>query len=228
MKKLNLILALAITVTSNVSMAQIFRTVTADGQVVYTDNADSAYKYNNDVSKMAILDNIQSPSETQKTNTAEGQASSELGQNTVTMSPNNTFQPTEIGFYDLSIITPDTKMVYRRPNDIRVQVETKPTLQAGDRFVYRINGKHIATTQENTYDISSLNYMPEKYTLTVQIENGKGKIIAEKSQEFHLLTNNFAIRQKRKAQAEAKAKKEAYDKLPWYKKIGYNINISVK
>lgn len=231
MKTLNFALTLVILMASNVSMAQVFRTVTPDGQVIYTDNANSAYQYNNDSSQMTILDSYQKIQPAQNPYISTSQPMTPLMGETLSVnvsSPTNNIQVTPTGFYHLNIVMPDKNMVYRRPNDIVVQVETSPALQAGDRFVYRINGKHIATTQAGEYKISSLDYMPEKYTLTVQIENGKGKIINEQSQEFHLLANNFATKQKRKAEAEEKAKKEAYDKLPWYKKISYNINIGVK
>lgn len=226
MKKLNFGLILAMVLISNVSVAQVYRTITPDGQVVYTDNANSAYQYNHDTSQIMVLDayeqikQAQNPTSTTPPIAISEQTSQQISNNTIPVTPEN--------FYRFQIVTPDDKMVYRRPNDIVVQVKSVPALQAGDRFVYRINGKHIATTQENEYKISSLDYMPEKYTLTVQIENGKGKVIQEKHQDFYLLANNIPIKQKRKAEAEKKAKQEAYDKLPWYKKIGYNINIDVK
>lgn len=230
MKQLNFGLVLTSALFANVSMAEVYRTITADGQVVYTDNANSAYQYNNDTSQFAILDTYQHIKQAQNP-TASVLNIAQKNQLTASTNvdlPNNNIQVTPTGFYQLTIVTPDEAMVYRRPNDIVVKIETIPTLQRGDRFVYRINGKHIATTQDNEYNISSLNYMPEKYTLTVQIENGKGKVVNEKSQDFYLMANNFAIKQKRKAESEAKAKQEAYDQLPWYKKIGYNININVK
>lgn len=233
MKIFNIGVAVMIASFGNLAMAEVYRTTTADGQVVYTDNVNSAYQYNNDTSQLAILDAYQHIKQ------AENQA-----QTTMSATQPNTVMPnsetnsvvvntqqmsvTPEGFYWLDIVMPDEKMVYRRPNDIVVKVESKPALQRGDRFVYRINGKHIATTQESEYNISSMDYTPEKYTLTVQIENAKGKVVNEISQDFHLLANNFAIKQKRKAEAEKKAQQEAYDKLPWYKKIAYNINIGVK
>lgn len=227
MKKLNLGLALILTVFTNVSMAEVYRTITADGQVVYTDNVNSAYQYNNDTSQLAILDAYQHIKQAQNPTPATTTSAPSVEQKNQQVSTDN-IPVTPENFYQFNIVIPDEKMVYRRPNDIVVKVTTSPSLQRGDRFVYRINGKHIATTQDNEYKISSLEYIPEKYTLTVQIENGKGRVIHEKHQDFYLLANNIPIKQKRKAEAEAKAKKEAYDKLPWYKKIGYNINIDVK
>lgn len=224
-------------VFGNLAHAEIYKTVTSDGKVVYTDNANKAYQYNNDTTQIQILDNlnsqksqatVQSTVQTATINQpiVSATQTTVVNSDTVNQADGSPAISTPMSTsYQLTIIKPEADMVYRRPADIVVEVSTRPSLQAGDRIVYRINGKHIATTQAMTYNISSLAYMPERYTLSVEVENAKGQVIASQSRDFQLLGNNFAIQKKRKALAEAKAKQKLYDSLPWYKKIAVNLNL---
>ena len=213
--------------TSTHSFAEIYKTVTADGRVVYTDNANTAYQNSNDSNQIKILDNLISqkatPQNNVSTNTSYQPTSSIINQSQY--SNTNTPDFSQQGSYQLTMTKPDATTIYRRPQNIDIVVDVKPNLQAGDRLVYRINGKHIATTQNTQYTINSENYEPNQYQLTVEIQNGKGDIIATKNQSFYMLASNHLIREKRKAEAERKARQALYNQLPWYKKIAYNINV---
>lgn len=217
---------------SSISQAQIYKTTTPDGKVIYTDDTTKAFQLSGEkTNNITILDNI--------TNRSQVPTTLPLPSHEITVgySSNNdvivvqpvvnkpSFSLSQKGDYHLTITTPAVGMVYRRPAPIVVDVDVKPDLKNSDRIVYFINNKHIATTSEKHYEIPTLDYMPEKYTLTVKIENAKGEIVAEQSQDFQLLQNNVYIqKQRQKAKAEAEAKK-AYDNLPWYKKISVNIGL---
>ncbi|ELA08686.1 hypothetical protein MOMA_09011 [Moraxella macacae 0408225] len=185
----------------NLAHAEVYRAVTPDGKVVYTDDATKAHQYQADPTQIQILD-LHSQTPDPVVNQPAAASPSNVSTDPIPISTS----------YQLNIVKPEINMVYRRPNDIIVEVHTRPNLQAGDRIVYRINGNHIATTQSTSYNISSLDYTPDRYTLSVEIENAKGSVIASQSRDFQLLVNNIAIQKKRKAEAEAKAKTKDKDK----------------
>lgn len=236
---------------SGISMtqAEVYKSITPDGRVVYTDNADNAYRASQDPAKIIVLDKLTPAATTTpvavSANAASNTASPILAaQTTETISsqslqlqpvtsppvvegqqelPTQTITESKKGDYQLVINKPAVDMAYRRVSQtIDVEVTAIPALRAGDRFVYAINGKHIATTKNATLSIPTDAYYPEKYIFSVKIENVKGDIVASAERPFYILANNFAIQKQRKAAAAAKA---AYDKLPWYKKIKVHINL---
>lgn len=217
------------------SHAEIYKAVAADGRIVYTDNANKALEVSQNPQQITVLDKLTAttPASVQAVNSTATVAPTVIGSGTdATTTPVlPSVQPltparvnvSQRGDYRLHIVSPMPEMVYRRVvQPIDVQVSVSPALKAGDRLVYLVNGKHFATTAERQIRIPTDDYNPEKYLLTVHIENIKGDVIATAEQPFYILANNFAIQQQRKAAAEAKA---AYDKLPWYKKIKININL---
>lgn len=227
--------------TLSVGHAEIYKSVTPDGRVVYTDNADNAYKASQDTQKIVVLDKINpiAPTVAQTTATIPTSPSTNpiivASETAITQNQplnqqmveqqlrSRTIRESQQGDYRLVINTPSKEMAYRRViQNIEVEVTASPSLKVGDRFVYAINGEHLATTSDSKISLPTDKYNPEKYLLTVKIENIKGDIIATAEQPFYILSNNFAIQNQRKALAKAKAD---YDKLPWYKKLKININL---
>ncbi len=220
-----------------VSHAQIYKSITPTGQVVYTDNANIALETGKNSSNVMVLDKLVSLSNTPQaqnmdnnmpssTATVAPNSSSDIQSQlnpTVTPLPTTATQPSQTGDYRLTIITPAPDMTYRRVTQmIGVEVASSPTLKIGDRFVYWVNGKHIATTADSKINLAIDGYNPGQYLLTVKIENIKGDTVATAERPFYILSNNFAIQKQRKALAKAKADN---DKLPWYKKMKVNLSI---
>lgn len=224
----------SIFVPSIASHAEIYKAVTPDGQVVYTDNADNAYKASQDTTKITVLDKLTATTSiTDSVTTSAGQnlptSPTDMTVATTVSVPSDSrtrgkLQESQQGDYQLTIKTPNKdNLTYRRViQPIEVEVVASPALKAGDRFVYAINGQHFATTSDSKISIPTDNYNPEKYVLTVKIENLKGAIVATAEQPFYILSNNVAMQNQRKALAKAKAD---YDKLPWYKKLKVTINL---
>ena len=217
------------------SHAQIYKSVTPDGQVVYTDNANTAFEVGKSSNNFMVLDKLAtvqatqsattstSPSANATSLTASPQVNGDTSPTATSSDNTSTIRSSETGDYRLTIIHPEPEMAYRRVTQtIDVEVATSPALKTGDRFVYSINGKHIATTADNQIKIATDQYNPGEYQLTVKIENIKGDIIATAERPFYILSNNFAIQKQRKALAKAKAD---YEKLPWYKKMKINITL---
>ncbi|MFW2176559.1 MULTISPECIES: DUF4124 domain-containing protein [unclassified Moraxella] len=229
----------------SLSWAEVYKTIKADGSVVYTDNPNIAYQYAQSTQQLKVLDQLgrNAPPATQNTQSLATQAPiAETTKQTVenemveaVVNTNNGInannQPlsapivkvSQRGDYQLTLLSPAPNMAYRRVvQPIAVDVQLRPRLRAGDRLVYRLNGKHLSTSQEHQVAIETDTLDPNTYTLTVEVENIKGEVVASTSRQLQILPNNIAIQKQRKAMAEAK---KAYDALPWYKKIKININL---
>lgn len=228
-------LAIACSITP--SYATVYKALTPDGRVVYTDNADAAFSASQDTQKILVMDKLDAltpvTTPTNNPSPANAPASQPMTNTVATDSGSitaqgnplavNNVKASQTGDYRLTIESPTVDMAYRKPaQPVDIQVTLNPALRKGDRLVYKINGKHIATTQDTHYQVDTQDYLPQQYTLTVNVENILGEVVASQSRPFYILQNNFVLQKQRKAAAEAKA---AYDKLPWYKKIKININL---
>lgn len=197
--------------------AAVYRSVDSAGNVTYTDNPTTAYHHSHDSQKITLMDALTGEN-TPSTSHDANQGSSGANNSHATGAPPNDpkLRVSQQGDYQLAIQSPAVDMVYRRPaQSIDIAVKVRPSLKPGDRLVYRVNGQHIATTQDTHYQISTLDFVPEQYTLTVEIQNIKGAVIASASCPFYVLQNTALMRQKRQAAAE----QAAYNRLPWYQKI---------
>lgn len=217
-------LASSIGLMPHVSHATVYKTVTSDGKVVYTDNLNTAYQYNNNAQSLNILDKLSIPpqpssSENEPQVIKTGQVNQidspiNANQNTFTIQAN---EPSKQGDYIIKILAPQLQQVIRRGSQsIDVAVALTPALKAGDRIIYKLNNTTLATTKQLTYRIDTTNLDPKQYTIAVAIENIRGDIIAQANRDIYVLTNNVVYQQKRKALA---AQKQAANQ-PWYKKIG--------
>lgn len=194
----------------------VYRSVDANGNVVYTDNPTSAYNHSQDSQKITLMDALSSENRANVLNQPVSTPNTlpEVRGQTSTSSASPRIS--QRGDYQLSIQSPVVDMVYRRPaQSIDIVVNVSPDLKAGDRLIYRINGKHVATTQDTQYQISTMDFLPERYTLTVELQNVKGDVLVSDSRAFYVLQNNTIIRKKRQAAAQ----QAAYDRLPWYQKM---------
>lgn len=197
--------------------AAVYRSVDSAGNVTYTDSPTTAYHHSHDSQKITLMDALTSENTASVShNTHPSPTVSGNNSTTDARSNDPNSRISQQGDYQIAIQSPAADMVYRRPaQSIDIAVEVRPSLKPGDRLVYRVNGKHIATTQDTHYQISTLDFVPEQYTLTVEIQNIKGAVIASASCPFYVLQNTALLRQKRQAAAE----QAAYNRLPWYQKI---------
>lgn len=223
------------------SHAVVYQSVTPDGRVVYTDNADTAYRAGQMPNNIRILDTLTSNSTTTPSNplttpapnaaatshpnTAQPVLSDvQSNQSTTTEKPliASKIKVSERGDYQLAILTPKKDMAYRRGITVDISVQLTPSLKAGDRLVYSLADKHLATSQQTNFSLSTTDLNPGSYTVVVNLENVKGQVIATSSHTINILPNNGVLRRQRQAAAAAKA---AYDALPWYKKLSINVNL---
>ena len=211
----------------------MYKTTTSDGQVVYTDNINTAYQYNKSSKNISVLDKLPTQSQVSSTTTQPATTSTSLN-NQVNNAASKaadirlpdsltgrlstqSISASQQGDYVLKIVSPKAGQTLRRGSQpIEINVALTPSLKTGDRIVYQLNNQTLATMKATSYTIATTTLDPNPYTITVRVENVLGEIIAQDTRAINLISNNVLYQKKRKAIAQAQ-KKQANQ--PWYKKI---------
>ena len=222
---------------SQLSHAQVYKTTTSEGQVVYTDNINTAYQYNKNSKNISVLDKLSTQSQVSSTtnqstttsnnlnNEVDNAASTatddrlpaSLGDSLTDRLSTQSISASQQGDYLLRIVSPEAGQTLRRGSQpIEINVALTPSLKTGDRIVYQLNNQTLATIKDTSYTIATTTLDPNPYTITVGVENVLGEVIAQDTRTINLISNNVLYQKKRKAIAEAQ-KKQANQ--PWYKKI---------
>lgn len=225
----NLALMAIVLLLSPLSHAEVYKTATSDGQVVYTDNINTAYQYNKNSKNISVLDKLPTQSQVSATTTQPATTSSNLNNqvdNAASRAIDNrlpdslstqSISASQQGDYVIKIVSPEAGQTLRRGSQpIEINVALTPSLKTGDRIVYQLNNQTLATIKDTSYTIATTTLDPNPYTITVSVENVLGEVIAQDTRAITLISNNVLYQKKRKAIAQAQKKKA---NQPWYKKI---------
>ena len=235
------ILTAVVLLLSQLSHAEVYKTITSEGQVVYTDNINTAYQYNKNSKTISVLDKLSTQSQvsstTNQSTTTSNNLNNEVDNAASTTTDNRlpdslgdsltarlterlstqSISASQQGDYVIKIVAPATGQTLRRGSQsIEVSVALTPSLKTGDRIVYQLNNQTLATIKDTSYTIATTTLDPNPYTITVGVENILGEVIAQDTRAITLISNNVLYQKKRKAIAEAQKKKA---NQPWYKKI---------
>ena len=229
----NFALTAVVLLLSQLSHAEVYKTTTSEGQVVYTDNINTAYQYNKSSKNISVLDKLPTQSQVSSTTTQPATTSTSLN-NQVNNAASKaadirlpdsltgrlstqSISASQQGDYVLKIVSPKAGQTLRRGSQpIEINVALTPSLKTGDRIVYQLNNQTLATMKATSYTIATTTLDPNPYTITVRVENVLGEIIAQDTRAITLISNNVLYQKKRKAIAQAQKKKA---NQPWYKKI---------
>lgn len=229
----NFALTAVVLLLSQLSHAEVYKTTTSEGQVVYTDNINTAYQYNKSSKNISVLDKLPTQSQVSSTTTQPATTSTSLN-NQVNNAASKaadirlpdsltgrlstqSISASQQGDYVLKIVSPKAGQTLRRGSQpIEINVALTPSLKTGDRIVYQLNNQTLATIKDTSYTIATTTLDPNPYTITVGVENVLGEVIARDTRAINLISNNVLYQKKRKAIAQAQ-KKQANQ--PWYKKI---------
>ena len=229
----NFVLTAVVLLLSQLSHAEVYKTTTSEGQVVYTDNINTAYQYNKNSKNISVLDKLPTQSQVSSTTTQPATTSTSLNNQvdnaSITATDNRlpdsltdrlstqSISASQQGDYILNIVSPEAGQTLRRGSQpIEINVALTPSLKTGDRIVYQLNNQTLATIKDTSYTIATTTLDPNPYTITVRVENVLGEIIAQDTRAITLISNNVLYQKKRKAIAQAQKKKA---NQPWYKKI---------
>lgn len=233
----NFALMASMLLLSQLSHAEVYKTTTSEGQVVYTDNINTAYQYNKNSKNISVLDKLPTQSQISSRTTQPATTSTSLNNqvnNAASTATDNrlpyrlgdsltdrlstqSISASQQGDYVIKIVSPKAGQTLRRGSQpIEINVALTPSLKTGDRIVFQLNNQTLATIKDTSYTIATTTLDPNPYTITASVENILGEIIAQDTRTINLISNNVLYQKKRKAIAEAQ-KKQANQ--PWYKKI---------
>lgn len=233
----SLILTAVVLLLSQLSHAEVYKTTTSEGQVVYTDNINTAYQYNKNSKSISVLDKLPTQSQvsstTNQSTTTSNNLNNEVNNAASTATDNRlpdslgdrltgrlstqSISASHQGDYVIKIVSPEAGQTLRRGSQpIEINVALTPSLKTGDRIVYQLNNQTLATIKDTSYTIATTTLDPNPYTITVSVENILGEVIAQDTRAITLISNNVLYQKKHKAIAQAQKKKA---NQPWYKKI---------
>ena len=177
---------------SQLSHAEVYKTTTSEGQVVYTDNINTAYQYNKSSKNISVLDKLPTQSQVSSTTTQPATTSTSLN-NQVNNAASKaadirlpdsltgrlstqSISASQQGDYVLKIVSPKAGQTLRRGSQpIEINVALTPSLKTGDRIVYQLNNQTLATMKATSYTIATTTLDPNPYTITVRVENVLGE-----------------------------------------------------
>nr|WP_313423735.1 DUF4124 domain-containing protein [Moraxella sp.] len=220
----NFALMASMLLLSQLSHAEVYKTTTLEGQVVYTDNINTAYQYNKNSKNISVLDKLPTQSQvsstTNQSTTTSNNLNNEVDNAASTATDNRlpdsltdrlstqSISASQQGDYILNIVSPEAGQTLRRGSQpIEINVALTPSLKTGDRIVYQLNNQTLATIKDTSYTIATTTLDPNPYTITVSVENVLGEVIAQDTRAINLISNNVLYQKKRKAIAQAQKKK---------------------
>lgn len=196
---------------SQLSHAEVYKTTTLEGQVVYTDNINTAYQYNKNSKNISVLDKLPTQSQVSATtnqsattsislnNQVDNAASTaidtrlpdSLGDSLTGRLSTQSISASQQGDYVIKIVSPEAGQTLRRGSQpIEISVALTPSLKTGDRIIYQLNNQTLATIKDTSYTIATTMLDPNPYTITVSVENVLGKVIAQDTRAITLISNN--------------------------------------
>ena len=182
----NFALTAVVLLLSQLSHAEVYKTTTSEGQVVYTDNINTAYQYNKSSKNISVLDKLPTQSQVSSTTTQPATTSTSLN-NQVNNAASKaadirlpdsltgrlstqSISASQQGDYVLKIVSPKAGQTLRRGSQpIEINVALTPSLKTGDRIVYQLNNQTLATIKDTSYTIATTTLDPNPYTITVGV-----------------------------------------------------------
>ena len=116
--------------------------------------------------------------------------------------------------YQLTIAEPSEERAYRRPvQNIDVNVQIRPALQAGDSASIYFDDKEVA--QGLSASIATVDVLPGAHTIKAVIQSETGQTLEQITRTVYVIQNTTTLQDnKRKAEQLL-----AYQKLAWYQKL---------
>lgn len=189
------------------------------GQVTFTDRPQSyEQQAGKQVSQMAITtgnETSRSTSLNTTTNPNTSRQSSNASQTTTTTEP-ATINPktTAPVNYQLVITEPSEERAYRRPvQNIDVNVQIEPALQAGDSAIIYFDDKEVA--QGLSTSIGTVDVLPGEHTIKAVVQSETGQILEQVSRTVYVIQNTTTLQDNKRIAEQLLA----YQNLPWYQKL---------
>ncbi|PYE38333.1 DUF4124 domain-containing protein [Psychrobacter fozii] len=187
------------------------------GQVTFTDRPQNyeqqADKQVTQTSVMTRSDTLNSSNNSNTSGQSSSTAQAASTETTITPDADSSTVKTAVN-YQLTITEPSEERAYRRPaQNIAVNVQVKPSLQAGDNVSIYLDGNEVA--QGLNASIPTVDILPGSHSITAVVTNEKGKTLQQVARTVYVIQNNTTLQDnKRKAEQLL-----AYQNLSLYQKL---------
>ena len=187
------------------------------GQVTFTDRPQNyeqqADKQVTQTSVMTRNDTLNSSNNSNTSGQSSSTAQAASTETTITPDADSSTVKTAVN-YQLTITEPSEERAYRRPaQNIAVNVQVKPSLQAGDNVSIYLDGNEVA--QGLNASIPTVDILPGSHSITAVVTNEKGKTLQQVARTVYVIQNNTTLQDnKRKAEQLL-----AYQNLSLYQKL---------
>lgn len=187
------------------------------GQVTFTDRPQNyeqqADKQVTQTSVMTRSDTLNSSNNSNASEQSSSTAQAASTETTITPDADSSTVKTAVN-YQLTITEPSEERAYRRPaQNIAVNVQVKPSLQAGDNVSIYLDGNEVA--QGLSASIPTVDILPGSHSITAVVTNDKGKTLQQVARTVYVIQNNTTLQDnKRKAEQLL-----AYQNLSLYQKL---------
>ncbi|AAZ18829.1 hypothetical protein Psyc_0976 [Psychrobacter arcticus 273-4] len=192
------------------------------GQVTFTDRPQNhENKSGKQISEISVVTATRSTSNSATNSTAVNSnptapAKPMVASNTTPPALENassTIQVPRVN-YQLTMIEPSEERAYRRPaQNIVVNLQLKPALQAGDSVSVTLDGNEVA--QGLSTSISTVDILPGSHVINAVVKNGKGQVLKQISRTIYVIQNTQTLQNNKKIAEQLLA----YQRLPWHQKV---------
>lgn len=187
------------------------------GQVTFTDRPQNyeqqADKQVTQTSVMTRNDTLNSSNNSNTSGQSSSTAQAASTETTITPDADSSTVKTAVN-YQITITEPSEERAYRRPaQNIAVNVQVKPSLQAGDNVSIYLDGNEVA--QGLSASIPTVDILPGAHSITAVVTNKKGGTLQQVARTIYVIQNNTTLQDnKRKAEQLL-----AYQNLSLYQKL---------
>lgn len=116
--------------------------------------------------------------------------------------------------YSITITEPSEDRAYHRPaQNIEISATVSPALSGGDTSAIMLDGKLVADGTKARIPTADLDV--GEHTITAIVMDRNAQTIAQDTRKIYILQRNNLAKKKQ----EAIARREAYEALPWHKKL---------
>lgn len=167
---IHIALGLSAILVANVSVAAVYKSVDANGNVVYSDEPSKNAKEIS-LPPISIVPSL-TPVDLARASTVQ----------------DPTPQP-RVTQYQLSFVSPLPDQVIRKPDSVNVTVNSVPALANGDVMTILLDGVVIANG--NSATVSTENLDRGTHSLAARVMNANGQVVNQSSSSLNILQTNI-------------------------------------
>lgn len=187
------------------------------GQVTFTDRPQNyeqqADKQVTQTSVITRNDTLNSSNNSNTSGQSSSTAQAASTEMTITPDADSSTVKTAVN-YQLTITEPSEERAYRRPaQNIAVNVQVKPSLQAGDNVSIYLDGNEVA--QGLSASIPTVDILPGAHSITAVVTNKKGGTLQQVARTIYVIQNNTTLQDNKKKAEQLLA----YQNLSLYQKL---------